>query len=207
VRNLLFVVFLILILCVPALSKEEYSVAFGYRLGVGTSGMSGDGAVEGASSGFSAVPVVLYLEGHLTPQISIMPEVSWLKYTIGSDTGDEKYNYYYDYLAIPLNVKFKLLRGIFRPFIFAGPYYAFTLGADYALSGSLTHHDISEETSSSNYGLNLGVGFDAYFNELGPVFSMDLRRTIGMSNVYSDNSTKATTSANLFMIIGLGWGF
>lgn len=203
-RKLLFVFLLIIITGLPAISNAEYKVAFGYRLGFGVSGMSGNGAPEGASSAFAGAPVGLYLETHLNPHISIMPELSWLKYTIGSDTGDEEFNYHYDYLAIPLIIKFKLMKGDFQPCIFAGPYYALTLGAGYVRVGSLTYHDTMEETNKSNYGFVVGIGYDAYFG--GFLFSLDLRRTMGMSNVYSDDSTKATSNSTLFMI-GTGWGF
>lgn len=213
-RRLPFAFLLFIVLCIPVVSQAAYNTAFGYRLGLGMSGMSGDGAPENAASAFAGAPVGLFIELSLNPQISIMSEISWHKYSITSETDtfyEEKYYYYFDYLQFPFIMNFKLSRGDIQPKIFAGGYFAPTLGADYSMVGSMTHYDISDETNGSNFGFILGFGMDVV-PDWRPEFvrgfhiSLDVRRTMGMSSVFSDDYAEAKLSSTLFML-SLGWAF
>lgn len=97
-----------------------------------------------------------------------------------------------DYLKVPVLFKFGLSSsGTVEPNLFAGPYAALRLiaeqegGAGGLFGGS---SNIESQTESVDYGADFGAGIDIDVGN--SIFTMDVRYSLGLADVFQDESGK-----------------
>lgn len=182
----------------------EMGNAVGYHFGIGTSYIDGPGAPMNTSSDFSGIPVGFYFNLSLAPKMSVRTELNWLKYGFTSEDDDYTYYHYYDYLQIPVLIRLSLTSGDFEPMVFAGPHWAKNLDAYYSTVGSGADTDLTDITAPTEFGFIAGLGFSARFGWFHT--DMDLRFTMGQSNVFTDEYPEAKFKSTL-VTLGMGYAF
>jgi len=105
-----------------------------------------------------------------------------------------------DYIEIPVLAKFQLpLGGPFSPSLFAGPAVGFNASAEREVEGGgqSQTNDISDQVSSTEFGLVFGVGGD--FGIGAGTITVDARYNLGLTSV-DDTDADASVSNQGFMI-------
>ena len=101
-------------------------------------------------------------------------------------------------LDFPALFKVKFMKGIIRPYAFAGPDLCFVLSSTATTGGQNT--DISAQTSSVDFDLDFGGG--AEYNVTPKIgITMDIRYSIGLSNLNNVSGSTTTIKASGFQIL------
>lgn len=111
-----------------------------------------------------------------------------------------------DYVEVPVLAKFQLpLGGPFSPNLFAGPSVGFNASAETEVEGGgqSQTNDISDDVSSTEFGLVFGVGGD--FGIGAGTITVDARYNLGLTNV--DDSDADQTLNNQGFMITAGFAF
>jgi len=143
---------LILTVVCLSISLAASALTFGPVAGVNLANISGDGDSSNAmKTGFHFGGIV---ELSITDNFIIAPGVIYsLKGT--QDKDDSKFKANLSYIEIPINAKYKLESGLN---FFAGPYLGFLMSAE--STDGTNDTDIKDFLESSDYGFNVGLGFD-----------------------------------------------
>ncbi len=103
-----------------------------------------------------------------------------------------------DELDFPAYFKVKFMKGVIRPYAFAGPDLCFVLSSTATTGGQNT--DISSQTSSVDFDLDFGGG--AEYNVTPKIgITMDIRYSIGLSNLNNVSGSTTTIKASGFQIL------
>jgi hypothetical protein len=114
-----------------------------------------------------------------------------------------------DYVEVPVNLKFSLPLGIGgRPFVYAGPYFAYGVGGKNTLSNSLgtVSSDVNFGSGSAqmnplDIGAQVGLGYQL------PVIGLYARAQYGMGFTNLSNASNVTTTNNSNFSVSVGWQF
>ncbi|MDR2041510.1 MAG: PorT family protein [Tannerella sp.] len=82
-----------------------------------------------------------------------------------------------NYLEIPMNVKWKLMTPLIKPYLAAGPYFGFRTGGRKIWDISGLYHDVSGQVKADNFstGLNFSAGAEALgFLQVGLTYGLGL---------------------------------
>jgi hypothetical protein len=160
-------------------------VKFGAKAALNVATLTGD--VNDASSliGFQ---VGGFAEIKISDKFAVQPELMYSAQGASFDGGDVKLNY----LNIPVMAKFYVADAFSLE---AGPQIGFLLSAK---SDGV---DIKDSLSSTDFGLNLGAGYDFTEN-----LSAGLRYNFGLSNI-SDYEDDNSSVKNGVLSVSLGYKF
>ncbi len=101
-------------------------------------------------------------------------------------------------LDFPALFKVKFMKGIIRPYAFAGPDLCFVLSSTATTGGQNT--DISSQTSSVDFAIDFGGG--AEYNITPKIgITLDIRYSIGLSNLNNVAGSTTTIKASGFQML------
>ena len=164
----------------------DAAIQFGIKAGGNMAKPTGADADDIADTLKTKVGFVggVFIAFNLSNSFSIQTEVLYTmkgatyEYTDVEETVEEKL--YGDYIEIPVLLKFKLLAGPVRPFIFAGPYVGFKLSEKLTVMGE--EIPLEEAILKNNdYGAIFGGGL-----QLGRGFHIDIRYSMGLQKIIDD---------------------
>jgi Outer membrane protein beta-barrel domain len=159
-------------LCVSFFANAQ--LRLGPVLGANLANISGDGDSTNAMK--VGIHIGAIVELSISDNFIIAPGILYsMKGT--QDKDESKYKLNLNYLEIPINAKYKMESGLN---FFAGPYIGLLLSA--TSTDGTDDVDVKEFFTSSDIGLNVGLGFDM---ESGLGFSAQYG--MGLSSIY-DNS-------------------
>jgi hypothetical protein len=106
------------------------------------------------------------------------------------------------YIDIPvlLKVNFPMEGKSWAPNLYAGPYLAFLTGAD------RDGHDVKGAFKSTDFGLIIGAGADFEMGEGKRLLNIDIRYSIGFTEIYDISGQDIKAFNNGFQFL-LGYGF
>lgn len=134
--------------------------------------------------------------------LTFQPEVLYARKGASFESGsnDVNVNLNIDYIEIPVLLKANLpLEGQLVPNLYAGPYVSFAVNRESKVSGNgnSATQDLSDQFSSTDYGLALGASFDTSLAGYG--FTIGGRYDLGLANI-SDTDSDADASTGTFMV-------
>ena len=152
---------------------------FGVKAGINLSNWGGD--VEGTDSKVGLL-VGGFAEIKLSDKFAVQPEL--LYSGMGAKDGDVSLNL--NYLAVPVMAKYFVAE---KFSLEAGPQIGFLMSAKAKLDGE--SEDIKDAFKSTDFGFNLGAGYDFTEN-----ISAGLRYNMGLSNILEGSGDfKGTNNA------------
>ena len=204
----------ITILSLTNLNAQKRKIRFGERAGLNISSINFDdsddfGEVE-SRTGFH---IGGFLEIPISKKLSIQPEIIFSTqgfvipereiFDVVTPLSELKNNY--DYLNIPIIVKFYVYEGFS---IQAGPQFSFLTSAEQESTNDFTgtiSQDVSEFINNVDFGLNFGLGY-----QLGFGLFIDIRYNLGLRDVFvfeNPNSPTETFGRNRVFQISAGYKF
>ena len=181
-----------LLLTVFALSFSlaAHGLGFGPVAGVNLANITGD------NSGGNAMKIGFHVGGvvelSITDNFIIAPG---LLYSIkgAQDKDNSKLKFNLSYLEIPINAKYRMESGFN---IFAGPYIGLLMSA--TLTDGTTDFDSKDFVETTDFGLNVGLGFDM---ESG--FGFSAQYGLGLANINKDVAGITSSDSNTNAVIGI----
>jgi len=184
---------LFLVLCIlGAIFKSEAQVHFGVKAGYNLSDIYLSGAnvtsEVKSKSGFNAG---VFSTIQLSKLFSLQPEVFYSEQ--GAQRKDSSANLNYNYLNVPVLLKYQLYSGIF---IETGPQIGFLLNSTY--KSNTYSEDLNFISKSMAFSWAFGAGYK--FPSIN--FGFDIRYNIGISNIqtYSWKTRNSVLQIDLFYL-------
>lgn len=209
--------FIVILLCFISIDANAQILHFGAKVGLNLANVTGivsSGWKERNQQLKPGVVVGAYMTYDLLPLLSIQPEVLYsmkgAKLTL-SDPPDFENDlvYSYDYIEIPVVLKFNLPLGPAVPFrmsVFAGPDFAFNVAANQTLDAHPanpmpTYYDLRPSTRPFDFNLAIGAGAGY---DVGPTnLSLELQYTFGTGRI-NRSGTENLRSGVFTVIAGVG---
>ncbi|NHN25216.1 PorT family protein [Flavobacterium jejuense] len=153
--------------------SNAQEVKFGAKAGLNLSNFSGDAEGTSTKVGFQ---VGALAEIMISDKFAIQPELVYS--SLGAKSSDEGFDYtsHLNYLNIPVMAKYFVAEGFSLE---AGPQIGFLLSAKDKGDGEDV--DTKEYYNSTDFGMNVGAGYDVTEN-----INLGLRYTFGLSNIAKD---------------------
>jgi hypothetical protein len=129
-----------------------------------------------------------WLEYAVSEKVSLQPELLYVGKGIRYEDTDYERTLAFDYLDIPLLVKYAVARGErARVCLLGGPVVSYLLSARNEIStpGLTDEVDWADMVAELDVGLAVGVGFDLDVG--GRVLTLDLRRALGLTSWTGDD--------------------
>lgn len=189
--------------------EDEFADRYSEELLVGTSATTAKVSM-GVRTGLTAGG---FLVVDLSGPLVVQPEFRYVQrgYGIdvelsdGSQTVTIEGTFRFNYIDIPMLVRYDIPAPGFSPYLLAGPIFGFNVSSEFETEGlgRAETEDITDETSDTNFGLELGagVGFNLGRGEL----VVDARYGLGVTNVNRDSED--TVLQNRAFIITAGFVF
>jgi hypothetical protein len=159
-----------------------------YRMGIA----GGISYRIGLIAGLSIQPEVMYIQKGFVYEVNTLQGI----YTI-----NVKHTAMFDYIDIPILVKFNLPIPVFSPYIEGGVSYGILLSAKYKKENSTNQPGVASESSETDYkdfvtkndlSIVVGAGFDL------SILEIDARYMIGTKNPYKDSDAKVFNNGFVF---------
>lgn len=163
---------------------------FGVKAGLNIANFSGD--VEDNSSKVG-LAFGGFVEIKVSDKFAIQPEVLFSAQGAKSSSEDGKLNL--SYLNIPIMAKFYVAE---KFNLEAGPQLGFLVSAKTKYDGN--SEDVKKYYNSTDFGLNLGAGYDVSKN-----IAIGVRYSAGLSNIVKDSGDDKVRNSNI--AISLGYKF
>lgn len=160
-------------------ANAQEDMKFGAKAGINMSNYTGD-ADSDSKIGFQ---VGAFAEFKVSEKFAVQPEI--LFSNLGAKDSDESLNA--NYIVIPVMAKYYVADGFSLE---AGPQVGFLMSAKY---GDV---DVKDAYKSTDFGLNLGAGYDVAEN-----INLGLRYSLGLSNVSDIDGVDVGTS-NIALAVG-----
>lgn len=183
------VLIVVLLLCITVQAQGEGPglTGKGLKVGMGWASLSSNSDVFDVSSrgGFTAG---VYLTYSISPKLSIQPELLYLGKgaTEGDGLGLYAYGYKFDYLEIPVLLKYKLVENArMQPSLYMGPAASFLLKAETYQEGAFSFRDYESDIKDGmkSMDFNLVFGGEIEFRSSKRVkLLLDVRYSIGLAN-------------------------
>jgi hypothetical protein len=155
-----------------ALPAAHAQLNFGVKGGVNIATVKFDNVLEADNiTGFQFGPMLEYVK----PSTGWGMDVALLFTQKGCEL--ENRTVKSNYLEIPLNVKWKLMTPLLKPYLAAGPYFGFRTGRRKIWDISGLYHDVSGQVEAGNFstGLNFSIGAEALgFLQVGLNYGLGL---------------------------------
>lgn len=128
--------------------------------------------------------------------VSIQPELLYAQYGADSESGDGSLEI--DYIQVPvlLNFGFNPPASPIKPKVYFGPYLGFKTNAE-ADFEEITF-DIDDSVKDTDFGVAVGAGVEI------SRFSIDLRYTAGLVNVFEDELEDGEKNGAIGLTVGIG---
>lgn len=146
-----------------------------------------------------------WLEYAVTEKVSLQPELLYVGKGIRYEDTDYERTLSFDYLDVPLLVKYAVARGKRAGLcLFGGPVASYLLSAHNEIStpGLTDDVDWADMVADLDVGLAFGVGLDLDVG--GRTLTLDLRRTIGLTSWAGDALEEAMGEDGL-QVRNQGW--
>lgn len=124
-------------------------------------------------------------------------------YKIATVAGE--FNYKYDYFEFPILLKYVFDIPIIKPFLEAGPYFAFKLKSETTNSISTITTQITG-VKTADIGLGFGGGAEIYISPVSSIFGV-MRYELGLTNTDDTTTTSSLKVNSLLLMAGLMIGF
>jgi hypothetical protein len=162
----------------PAQAQTE--IQPGVRAGVDFMSIGGDtgDSDPGTRTGFL---IGGYANIGFGAPVTVQPELLYVQKGASTDVEGGTITTKYDYIEIPVLVKYQIPAGGFSPNLFAGPALGFNVTAERTNGDTV---DLSEGTSGTEFGLYFGAGSD--FGLSAGTVSIDLRYNLGLTSINSE---------------------
>lgn len=180
----------------PSIAQDN-ALEFGVKAGLNFANFSWDipeGPFETVSvNKFGVSGIVLY---PLSELLDVQVELMYLQK--GAKFEETKWNF--DYLSIPVLVRFDFSSEDASTYVVAGPEIGFLLNAKFENSG--TEEDIKDEVKSIDLGINVGAGISMNMDST-PVF-WEVRYSLVLSNWIDDpNVEDSAKNRGVQLLIGM----
>jgi hypothetical protein len=168
-------------------------VEFGAKVGFNLANVTGDAVGNSTRFGFNGG---FFADINLSEKLVFQPEL--LYSTQGAKyKGEDGYNANIDYLNVPLMLKYYVTE---KFNIEAGPQVGFLLSAK--SKDSEGSYSIKDETKSTDFGLNFGLGYDFTKN----IF-VNGRYNLGLSNIIKNTEGEDYNAKNSVFSFAVGYKF
>jgi hypothetical protein len=165
---------------------KAQSVTIGPKLGFTNTTAAGDDLPDDVES-ISGFVGGAFIKFQASPVFAVQPEILYhQKGAFWNPSDNTNFKYTFEYLEIPVLLKLQLPLGeTVYPFVYAGPYAAFTMSNN--VEGEFIGFEASgtEDLNDFDGGAVLGGGLDIQVNQL--FLGFDARYGIGMRNVFDDD--------------------
>ncbi len=169
--------------------SNAQDVKFGAKAGLNMSNFGGDVENNKMKAGFQ---VGGFAEIKISEKFAVQPELVFsnlgAKFDLDGVTATENLNY----IAIPVMAKYFVAD---KFSIEAGPQIGFLMSAKYKEDGESV--DTKDGYNSTDFGLNVGVGYDITEN-----IGVGLRYTAGLSNIAKDSGDSKINNSNIALSVG-----
>lgn len=196
-KKLVIALGLLLVFTMTATAQEEGVgvTAKGFKAGLNLANISGDDA-EGSSTlmGFAFGGFMTY---NFSPNMAIQPEILYTMKGFSVDAIIMEIDTKFNYLEIPVLLKFTFGENSTKPFFMVGPAFSILMSAD------VEGLDVKDALKSTDLGIVAGAG--AGFPMGSGTMSVEGRYTMGMSSV--DDTGLDIDWKNSVISVMVGYGF
>ena len=169
-------------------TSDSKDVSFGLKAGLNVSNFTGDVSDNKSKIGFQ---VGGFVDIKVSDKFYVQPELIYTSLGAKDDSFGTTISANLDYLAIPVMAKYYVSDEFSLE---AGPQIGFLLSAKAKANGNSV--DIKDVFQSTDFGINLGVGFDFTEN-----LSAGVRYTVGISNIVKDSGDDKVQNSNLALAL------
>ncbi len=196
----------LLVLCAAVLVPQDLSAGVGVKAGLNFANVTVKPAPGVDLQTLTGITGGVYFSLGLGP-IAIQPEILYSRRGFQYEQAEiGKFEYMNDYIEVPVLVKFSMLPGLVKPFIFGGPSFGYLIRARGRLTAGGT--SITDSTSDMfkkpEVAAVFGIGLD--FKLIVLKLNVDARYHLGISNIASAEMEGETFKNNGFSVL-VGVGF
>lgn len=163
-------------------------VKFGAKAGLNYSTFTGDVEDVDAKVGFQ---VGGFVEIKVSDKFSVRPELLYSTLGAKTDVLGTTVTSTADYLIVPVMAKFYVTE---KFNLEAGPQVGFLMSAKLKADGDSV--DVKDSFESTDFGFNLGAGFDLTEN-----LGLGLRYSLGLANIAKDNGDEKVNNSNIALAL------
>ena len=163
-------------------------VKFGAKAGVNFSTFTGDVSDVNGKVGFQ---VGAFAEIKVSDKFAVQPELMYSSLGAKFENSGVTLTNTVDYIVLPVMAKYYLAEAFSLE---AGPQVGFLMSAKLSASGNST--DVKEDFNSTDFGFNLGAGYDFTEN-----ISAGVRYTLGLSNIAKNNGNDKIRNNNFALAL------
>lgn len=167
-----------LLLLVPVASSAG-PLELGLKVGINYSSLSGDYADLKDAKSQTGYVVGPFLSLGLGPSLGLQGEA--LFSAEGAKTGDPSGRVDLEYVEVPVLLRWTLLPGPVKPFVYAGPSFGFSLGGEVKASG-FSDRDLKDQLRPIDTAAAAGAG--VRLDALGIKLLGDVRYTRSLQSIY-----------------------
>jgi opacity protein-like surface antigen len=164
------------------------NIKFGAKAGLNISKFTGDANVD-SKVGFQ---VGAFGEFKISEKFAIQPELLFSNLGAKETVIGTKLTYNFNYIVVPVMAKYYVAN---KFALEAGPQIGFLTSAKLKADGQT--RDIKELFNSTDFGLNIGAGYD-----VAEKINVGLRYTIGLSNIVKDSGDSKFRNGNFALAVG-----
>lgn len=198
-KRIIVIAFVIMAFATAA-SAQESSKCLGIKGGLNMFKVYGDDVPDDGVTYLYSFAIGGFFTCNINKTFALQPELyysmkGW-KFEAGTEEADVKLGY----IDIPVLLKVNIpMEGkSVAPNLFAGPYVAFNMSADFE------GEDFKDEIKSTDFGLVVGAGLDVMLKEGAHKLTFDFRYSMGFTTL--DNISDESWMNNGFQFL-LGYGF
>jgi opacity protein-like surface antigen len=169
--------------------SNAQDVKFGAKAGLNMSNFGGDAEGTDMKVGFQ---VGGFAEIKISDKFAVQPELLFTNLGAKEDFMGTTVTNNLNYIAIPVMAKYFVAE---KFSIEAGPQIGFLMSAKAEAEGESV--DIKDALNSTDFGLNLGFGYDFTEN-----IGVGLRYTAGVSNILKDSGDSKVNNSNIALAVG-----
>jgi len=183
----------ILSLLLFSTSNAQLLPAFGLKGGVNFSTLNNADDVELKSGFIGGAYVKLNIPAS---PVSLQPELLFAQYGADSESGVGSLEINYIQVPVLLNFGFNPPASPIKPKVYFGPYLGFKTNAEADFEE--ISFDIDDSVKDTDFGVAVGAGVEI------SRFSIDLRYTAGLVNVFEDELEDGEKNGAIGLTVGIG---
>lgn len=179
-------------------AQDKKDISFGVKGGLNISSVTNAVQYGTNSSSLIGFHLGFFGEFMVSDKFAVQPELLYSTQGVKvDDSGGNKIDAKLDYINIPVMAKYYATNSFSLEF---GPQIGFLVSAKEKSGGVTT--DIKDATKSTDFGLNLGAGYDITKN-----MTLGLRYNFGLSQLQKDLATGESASKNSVFQFSVGYKF
>lgn len=161
---------------------------FGAKAGLNISNFTGDVEDNSSKVGFQ---VGVFAEIKVSDKFAVQPELAFSALGAKFDAGTDV-NYNMNYIVVPVMAKYFATEKLSLE---VGPQVGFLMSAKAKADSDSV--DVKDFFNSTDFGLNLGAGYDVAEN-----INIGLRYSLGLSNIAKDSGDQKVGNSNIALALG-----